>query len=285
MEKMMKNAIKSQLYILLNRKQYKFILAVSVALILLSFVFYVFTNFGQYMPDIKSFRDTFIISSNNFFSSIFFTVLPILSVVPFCDSCIDDKKNNRLPVIFQLCSREQYYYSKLVVCAFSAVLTVGIPVFINLILGAIAFPNISTADFTGLASNQAFLYLADSEYMTMLAFKKFFISYPFLYSLIFTIFITLYACVGAILTYSLSFYFKNRAMVVVPFFVINTFLNICSSFTYSNFGFEISMSDYVLSENISSGINYLVFFVIVLLMLALSMILSRINIKKLGDVI
>ncbi|MDD6728979.1 MAG: hypothetical protein PUE08_07160 [Eubacteriales bacterium] len=281
----MKNAIKSQLYILLNRKQYKFILAVSIALSLLSFAFYAFADFGQYMPDIKSFRDTSIISSKNMFSSILFTVLPILSVVPFCDSYIDDKKNNRLPVIFQLCSREQYFYSKLFVCAYSTVLTVGVPVFINLILGAAAFPDISTADLTGLASNQAFLYLADSEYMTTLAFKNLFISYPFLYSLIYVIFITLYAGVGAMLTYSLSFYFKNRAMIVVPFFVFNTLLNIISSFTLSNFGFEISMSDYVLSENISRGINYLAFFAIIILMLALSIVLSRINIKKLGDVV
>lgn len=281
----MKNAIKSQLYILLNRKQYKFILAVSIALSLLSFVLYAFADFGQYMPDIKSFRDTSIISSKNMFSSILFTVLPILSVVPFCDSYIDDKKNSRLPVIFQLCSREQYFYSKLFVCAFSTVLTVGVPVFINLILGTVAFPDISTADLTGLASNQAFLYLADSEYMTTLAFKNLFISHPFLYSFIYVIFITLYAGVGAMLTYSLSFYFKNRAMIVVPFFVFNTLLNIISSFTLSNFGFEISMSDYVLSENISRGINYLAFFAIIILMLALSIVLSRINIKKLGDVV
>lgn len=281
----MKKCIKSELFILLSRRQFKFIFAVSLSLSLLSFLLNVITYYGQYTADVKPFRDICLISSSNPISSILIMILPILSVAAFCDIYIDDKKSNRLSIIFQKCRRSEYYYSSFIVSAISPVITVFIPIVANLILCAVAFPKFSAADLTGLASNQAYLYTADSEYMTMLFFKKLFILHPFIYSFLFSVFMTLYSCAGAALTYSISYFLKNRAMIIVPFFVFNLLTNICSSAIFEHFKIETSVSDYILSEVANNGINYGVFFVIIIIMLVFAIALSKINLSKLGDTI
>ncbi len=281
----MKKCIKSELFILLNRRQFKFIFAVSLSLSLLSFLLNVITYYGQYIADVKSFRDICLLSSNNPISSIFIMALPILSVAAFCDIYIDDKKNNRLSIIFQKCKRSEYYYSGFIISALSPVFTVCIPVLLNLLLCTAAFPGFSAAELTGLASNQAYLYSAESEYMTMLLFKKLFILHPFIYSFLFVLFMTLYACAGAALTYSLSYFIKNRGMIIVPFFVFNLMTNICRSVIFERFKISVSVSDYILSEIATEGINYGVFFAIIIIMLVLAITLSKINLSKLGDVI
>lgn len=281
----MRRCIKSELFILLNRTQFKFIFAVSLSLSLLSFLINVITYYGQYTADVKSFRDICLFSSNNPISSILIMALPILSVAAFCDIFIDDKKNNRLSIIFQKCKRSEYYYSSFIISALSPVFTIFIPILTNLLLCVVAFPGFSAAELTGRASNQAYLYSAESEYMTILLFKKLFILHPFIYSFLFVLFMTLYSCAGAALTYSLSYFIKNRGMIIVPFFVLNLMTNVCSSAIFERFKISVSVSDYILSEVATEGVNYGVFFAIIIIMLVFAIALSKKNLSKLGDVI
>lgn len=279
----MKNCLKAQLFILLNRKQFKFIFSVSLALSLFAFIFNVFSYFGQYFADVRAYRDICIISSSNPFSSILVMVLPILSTAAFCDVYIDDRSSNRLSVIFQQCSSGAYYCSSLIISTLAPVFTVFVPTIINLMLNVAAFPDVSPAELTGLASNQAWLYTADSEYMTLLALKKMFILHPFLYTFTYIIFMTLYSCIGAAATYALSYFIKNRAMVIVPFFVFNTLTNVCSSAFYDRFGISISAFDYILSERAVDGINYGVYSAMLLIMLATALSVTKRNISRVGD--
>ncbi len=281
----MKKCIKAQLLVLFNRRQFKFVFAFSLIFSILSFLFYAFFSFGQYESDVKSYRDVCLVSGENIFSAIFIMVLPIISTAAFCDIFIEDKKSNRLSIIFQKCKKNEYYISSSIVSMLSNIFTIFVPMLINLILCAVAFPKFSSADLTGLAGNQANLYSASSDYMNLLAFKKLFMSSPFVYSFLYIVLMTLYACAGSLITYSLSYFIKNRGMIIVPFFVINCLTNICSSAIFKIFKINISISNYITSENISYGINYKTFFIILIIMIIVSIFISLKNLKTLGDIL
>lgn len=281
----MKNCIKAQLGVLKNRPMFKFSFIMMMLICCLSFLLNAISDFGGYEPDILAYRDMFILNNKNFFSNIIVIILPILAVIPFSDSYIEDRNKNRLPVILQYCSRKEYFASKYIATAVSAFLVIFIPLLTNLLLNAIAFEGESFNDITGHISAQRCMYNFNSEYMTLMPFKKLFISHPFVYSLIFIAFTSIYAVAGALFSYSLSYFIKNRIMIIVPFFVFSTLTNIVSSEFYIRFNIETSISNYLLSCVEYTELNYFVYIGILLILIAASLALMPPALKRLGDIV
>ena len=277
----MKLNLKNQINIFKTRGNFKFAFSIMFIICLLSFIYNVIMYYGEYMPNVKSFRDLYIGTSTNTFSNIIVLLLPFIVVLPFCDSFIEDKHKNRLPIIFQLSSKKEYYLSKYIACGLAALIVTFFPLMLNLILNVIAFPSESASSLTGLASNQDWTYAVSSEFMTIMPFKTLFISYPFLYCIIYILFYCVYSVAGSLFTFSLAYYINNRILCILPFFVISTLTNILSSVFFNHFNIDLTISNYIISSNISEGINYIAFFIEILLFLIISIILLMHSIKDL----
>lgn len=171
---------------------------------------------------------------------LFYTLLPILAVLPYGDSFFLDKKSGYLRNVMTRTRKKNYFISKYVASFVSAALVVFIPMFVSLATTALWLPavkpELSTATF---AVGNTTLW------------NELYVSHPFVFTwlmiLITIIFAGLMACIALSVT---DLFYKKFAILLFPFllylfskYVFSSLnLNIFSPFLYLKNGYVYGAS-------------------------------------------
>lgn len=143
--------------------------------------------------------------------TLFFTLLPLLAVLPYGQSFSQERRSGYLKVIIPRCGRTRYFAAKGIATFLSGGVAVVLPLLLSLGVCALFFPAVKP----NVIYNQYFAFSHES--MGAALFHTHPLMYTLLYLLIDFIFSGLFAC----LALSTAFFFKQRmAPFVVPFLLL-----------------------------------------------------------------
>lgn len=143
--------------------------------------------------------------------TLFFTLLPLLAVLPYGRSFSQERQCGYLKVIIPRCGRTKYFSAKFIAVFLSGGTAVVIPQVLSLMINSLVFPAVKPS----VLYDQYFGFSHESM-MAALAH-----THPMIYTIIYLcidfVFSGLYAC----LSISASFFFRQRlAPLVVPFLIL-----------------------------------------------------------------
>lgn len=143
--------------------------------------------------------------------TLFFTLLPLLAVLPYGRSFSQEQKNGYLKVIIPRCGRTRYFASKWVATFLSGGVAVVLPLLVSLGICALVFPAVKP----NVIYNHYFAF--GHESMGSALFHTHPLVYTLLYLGIDFVFSGLFAC----LSLTTAFFFRQRlAPLVVPFLLL-----------------------------------------------------------------
>ena len=163
-------------------------------------------------------------------TTLFFTLLPILCVLPYSWSFFSERKSGYIRQIVSRSNRKTYFLSKYIATFSAGALVILIPMLINFMLVSSFVPAISPN------RNYDIYYNVPSANMG----AELFYSHPYLFVLMRMVIAGLYSGLIAAFVIGLSFFVKNRfAILLIPFIAFLT-LNYFSESLVVKFGVELS---------------------------------------------
>lgn len=209
---------------------------------------------------------------------IFKSIYPLIVVLPFACSYINEKSRNLLPAVFCRVSKKEYYYSKLVAVFISGVIVIFIPFIINYILNLIAFPLNSNIDFSGAPEISSHMFLT---YIDEMMFGKLFLINPNIYILFYIFVASFFGGLIATAVFQFSFFFNRYSIIITcsAFIVqgIITILNI------GDVSFDIT--NYIFAGQLYCRQSYTMFAVLTAIYIALAFAPCFFVQRKLDDLI
>lgn len=178
--------------------------------------------------DVLHLKDANQIVCFSFSSGIwpYFTIIyPIVLVVPFAMSYLDDYENRMIDIYTSFTSKGCYIISKLV-AAFSAnIIVFGVPLFVNLILCNTFFPHNYNTWLGEYQTGNYYRNLLGTNiiYTTKyprIPFMQLYLNSTFLYNLFYIIIFSLVSGLLGMLIMSISFIIRRRACLFALSFVI-----------------------------------------------------------------
>lgn len=168
-------------------------------------------------------------------TTLFFTLLPILCVLPYSWSFFSERRSGYIRQIVSRSSRKTYFLSKYIATFTAGALVILIPMLLNFMLVSSFIPAISPN------INYDIYYNVPSANMG----AELFYSQPFFFVLMRMFTAALYAGLIATSVISLSFFVKNRfAVLLIPFLALLV-LNYFSEALVVKYGIEISPLDFL----------------------------------------
>lgn len=219
-------SMKTQISIMLKRKEYKVAFLLVLAYACLNFV-YVLTEFrGMDLSVIKDANQSVCYSDLNRLWFFFSYLYPFLVVLPFSTSYIDDERNQILPIYLSRSSRKDYYLSKLLACFIGTATVIGIPFLFNLLICNIFLPHnhnvwIGEYQLNNFYRSLLGINIAYETSYPEISFWKLFLYCPFLYNLWYLVLLSLFSGLLGTFVLSLSFWLKkNKIILFLPIYVI-----------------------------------------------------------------
>lgn len=204
--------IRKDLYLLFHKK------AFLIALIILTFLIsYICLNDINHAYNCgKSYQHFFTIvfdSSKMSFTTALFYVIPLLVVLPFADTWIDEEKMR--DIVFTRTKKSQFFISKYVLSFLSGFLVLFIPLMIAYIAEILAL------DFNDNVLNILAYAIPDHCYNGMLsnyAFYELYAQHPYIYIIMFNFFISMFGGLYAISAFSISLITNNKVLTYIGIF-------------------------------------------------------------------
>lgn len=265
----MKNIIKTQRLVMLNKQGIKIAFSLMLAgqmLIYISHVlqFQTVDRFLSVMP-----TAAFSLGIWGSYSSIITFLMPFLAVFPF----VVDTNVKETELYLARTSFREYYIAKAIVSFEGAFLITFLPLVLGIGLNAITF-------YDGINGvGEAARYSLYEEELLMggsgFPLVGLFISHPLLYEILWSLFCSVVCGIIAVFSLSCSLFIKkHQVLLLLPFYVIVTIAaqiplgsNDLDSTAYINKSFY-----QYLSVGYYSGRNYLMFFLILLFLIGISVI-------------
>lgn len=201
-------------------------------------------------------------SLNEIPSRIFYTIMPLMVVLPFADSYFCDRENKTIYAVLSRCSVNDYYFGKLICVFASGFIVIFTPLILNFILNLLIFPFDSTIEFyMGFGQIQNQLYSLRDIGVDII-FRSLFFSNHYLYELVYMIIASLFGGLFSVIVYQFSFFFRgNRIILNSLFFIIFNVLNLVFGIVKTSFC--ITLDCYIISDRTYGEQNYLVFFALI----------------------
>ncbi|MGL5152935.1 MAG: hypothetical protein ACRC7N_20450 [Clostridium sp.] len=201
---------------------------------------------------------------------IYLLILPLISIFIFSDSFYLEKQNGVFNAIYIRAGRTKYIISKIIVCGIVAFLTVFITLGLNEIISYVIFNNVGIAGTNGTPVFRGYTNYIDVFSVSM-------DNSPILAKMILISINSIYAALLAILTFSIFLVIRVKNYLIfigvyiceyISVFLADNFLN-QSSIRLIQQGFGYSFTSGVFN-----------FILITLIILTITIILTRIGIKK-----
>lgn len=275
----------AQLRVLFNRSGFQLawllMLVISLSALVNGFLF----NFDSAVIWLSSVDENFLFSDHAAARDIFLFLLPVVCALAFADSTIEEKDSGLLPALLARQSKTQYYFAKMLTCVIAAVLIVVVPLLINFALNAMVYPTPFESGIwpDGRIAGQRLFYESDWEGWAYLLMKSLYLKNIYLYLLAHIGMAGLYAAVGSAFAYAMSYFFKYRVLVLLPFFLLQQVLSLFSSLTVQKWNVTIDVSDYLRTTFGASYLYLPAFFIVVACIALITVILIPFGLKKLRD--
>lgn len=147
--------------------------------------------------------------STSFGFTLFFTLLPLLAVLPYGWSYFIEYKSGYLKQVVVRSSKLQYFLAKYIATFMAGGLVVCIPLVINLLVVACFIPAITPSPMYALYYSIAHVSM----------WSQFFYSQPLFFVILYLMLTFIFGGLFATMSLSISFFCKNRiAIILVPFF-------------------------------------------------------------------
>lgn len=212
-----------QLKLVFKKKSFLISLLAATFLSVLSFVLSCIKFFGAELNAIPSAEKVFIWSNGqDVISVVLIYLFPVLCVLPFADSYITEKDSNMLPVLLPRFGTKRFLFEKLLAVAVSAFTVVAVPLLLNYVLSAVAFPT-EVNTYSTLSADQSWFF--STQRINMLLFPKLYIGHPYLTNLSSILLTGLFCALMSAFVCELSVFFsRSRVLILALFFIINDLL-------------------------------------------------------------
>lgn len=206
----------------------------------------IYVNSGNPMTQSSSLYNHWIgaeFSSLGF--TLFFTLLPIIAVLPYGWSYFTENKAGYVKVVVTRSGKWQYFLTKYIGVFTAGGLVILIPQILNLLIVASFVPAITPTKLYPLS------YIVTHGSL----WSELFYLYPLIYVILYLILNFIFAGLFATMSLTISFFIKNRiAILLMPFFIIFV-LHYCRRFTAYIFYHEISPLNYLHATNLENSTN------------------------------
>ena len=226
--------------------------------------------FEDNCPYAYSLNNTWIgaLSGEQFFTTIFYFILPLAATLPFCFSYLDEKQSGYLRQMVLINGQTKYFVSKYIVTFCSGFLTATIPIIINLVITACYLPAFTPDPLEQLYSNQSYgIYAAD------IYFSK-----PTLFIILFTLIPGVFCGLWSVISMCLSMFVQNKYIVVIVPYLFLFFEKSFFDMLFSN-RIRLELSPFYFMRGSSFGNIYIVL-AILLTMFIVSFCLTILKGKK-----
>lgn len=260
----MKNSLNFQLKTMLNSKGFNISILIMCIYAVAVPIFYAVQFTNHDINEVPAAYSFFIGSSLcEIPNRIFYTLTPLMVAFPFADSYFTDSQNKTIYSVLSRCSKNNYYYGKLICVYISGFLVVFIPLIMNYLINFAIFPVDSTVEFYkgfGQIQNQLYLqrYLDNGG---SIFFKHLFFTNQYLYEIVYLFIASFFAGLFSVIIFQFSFFYKgNRIMLNSLFFIVFNVVDLALGVLRVPWGITL---DYYISSGQSYGYqNYIVFFIL-----------------------
>ncbi|SEG70017.1 hypothetical protein [Paenibacillus sp. UNC499MF] len=152
------------------------------------------------------------IDGASFTNMQFYYLLPLLASIPYADSYYQDYKSGFKKLYLIRTTKVSYYSSKLLAVMLVGGISILVPLLFDLAVSAMILPSVLPPHLSYMSY---FSVQYGSEWLGL------FFEHPFLYIFIFIGIACAYAAVFAALSYGISFFLKNRFVVLSAVFLLN----------------------------------------------------------------
>jgi len=139
-----------------------------------------------------------------FWTSLFFTIFPLLASIPFADSFLVDRKSGYIKNILTRTSKKNYYISKFIAVFLSGGFAVAIPLLLDFYLTALFFPAVIPDISSGI-----FALFANSTWASA------FYTHPFAYVFLYLLLIFVVSGILASVALAFSFIIKPQLFITI----------------------------------------------------------------------
>lgn len=261
----MKESLKIQLRLMITSKRFNLSMLFCVVLAALSVVYYGVHFYGADINEVPAVYSLLVLNgTDGLIARIYYTLFPLLVVLPFADSFFTDRSNHTVYAVLARCSRKHYYNSKLITVGLSGVSAVLVLLVTNFLLCWIAFPDTAYVEFfLGFGKNQNQLFSIYPDYEYPILFDSLLCKNQYLYVLVFLLLQCFFGGLIAIIVFQLSFFFtKNRLLLNCSFFIL---LNVLEYIPTHGAAFKLS--DYFFSDVLFGNQTYWMLAVLMLVFL------------------
>lgn len=206
------------------------------------------------------------INNSSLQTSIFYMILPLLSVLPFSMIFFDERKSGYINIILTRTSKWKYYASKYIVSFFSGglicLIILGFSLFLNAMFIPSVTPEVTTAYFPVAYEGSLWLDI--------------YLTHPYLYILLYTLLDMVYCGIFAVLALSASFIFDYKITVFVFPFIIY----LLSSYLFNTIGFKSGKMMSFLPQFQMKNANLNVILIEALILIILTIFIMVISVVK-----
>ena len=225
------SAINTQIRLMCEKKSFRIGFSLSLGYVLLTYLYYVWYQYGSEISTILSPDAIFPLHSDTIFYSTFINIVPFIIVIPFATSFVTDNTLYMLPTIQSRMSVKTYYYSKSIACFAGSFLIFFIPFIVSMILNHLTFPQ-SGVTFWGDMYDLNFspTITGDNVMVTVeksgILFPKLYLVSASSYNLLFSAIFSIAMGICSVFVFSLSFIMKKfKIFLFIPFYFIVVLFN------------------------------------------------------------
>lgn len=232
---MLIKSILMQYRIIIEKKNYYFIMLSVFCCVLLNYFSNLFKYAGRDILDMYQPMRLLLLANSGIYYRFFALLYPIIILVPAAFSFMFDQDVNEQVFIQSRTNVRDYYLGKIVATFIVTFNVFTIPLLVEILLNSIAFPS----NATGLLSNQSIYDEVSLHLLQKLLLPSVYAYSSIIYSIIFTVIFGIFTGIIACFALSLSMLlnFKFKALLFLPtytfFYILNTIQYVIPNFEYT----------------------------------------------------
>ena len=221
----MKQALKTQWYLMLHTIEFRLAFSLVTALCLFSYLSGVISCWGAEISTIRTAFDQAAISAYSNVSTYLVYLLCFVVVLPFSLSYLADRENRAAVFFLSRADKKTYLRAKMAMCFIGGAIVVAAPLLVNLLLCAATFPQTHNyyIGAYGTGNYAAGLTGANQLYPSVhpsISFLRVFLWNPWMYHLLYIFLLSSFCGLLSMTVLAFSFFIsRQKILLFLPVFV------------------------------------------------------------------
>ena len=235
----MRQALKTQWYLMLRTIEFKLAFSLVTALTLFSYLSEVVSCWGAEISTIKTASDQVAISAYGGVSTYLVYLLCFAIVLPFSLSYVVDRENQATVFFLSRSDKKTYLRAKMSMCFIGGAILVALPLLVNLFLCAVTFPDTHTYYIGSYGTGNYARSLTGTNQLyssvhPSISFLKVYLWNPWLYHLLYVFLLSAFCGLLSMTVLAFSFFFsRHKIFLFLPVYVFIRIFKVVDSFLFS----------------------------------------------------